>query len=63
MLGIAGSKAIERVLERLERVPSNEPHDEILGLLSKDVELGWDGQWLNWDDLGDDDPGWGDVGD
>lgn len=23
----------------------------------------WESQWGNWDDLGGDDPGWGDVGD
>lgn len=32
----------------------------------KDSTTVWDGQWLNWDDLGGEEPpggGWGDIGD
>jgi hypothetical protein len=41
-----GKLAISGLLTRIEKF-----------IDSKD----WNDQWVNWDDLGDDDPGWGDV--
>ncbi len=55
-----GNNAIEGVIERLSRDPSNNLPEEFY---REKVEAGWDGQWLNWDDLGGGDPGWGDIGD
>lgn len=55
-----GSNAVEGVTKRLAQSPPNTLPDEIS---RQRVEAGWDGQWLNWDDLGGDDPGWGDIGD
>lgn len=57
---IAGSNAIDGVINRLERNPPNHLSDEDYRGV---VKAGWDDQWLNWDDLGGDDPGWGDIGD
>lgn len=55
-----GSSAVAGVLKRLEQSPPNTLPDEVS---RQRVEAGWDGQWLNWDDLGGDDPGWGDISD
>jgi hypothetical protein len=50
----AGSNAINGVVERLNLNPPNELPNEVY---RSSVEAGWDDQWLNRDDLGDDDPG------
>jgi len=55
---IVRSGAIEGVIKRLDRNPPNNLPDEVYRGV---VQAGWDGQWGNWDDLGGDDPGWGDV--
>lgn len=51
-----GQLAVEGALHRVECQPANSP--PVGTVEAKD----WDGQWLNWDDLGPGDPGWGDVG-
>lgn len=51
-----GNELIPEVLEQAIRRVTNGPR----------ADSSWDGQWLNWDDLGPQDPtpgGWGDVGD
>jgi hypothetical protein len=50
--------AIEGVVGRLSCSPPNNLSDESYRGM---VRASWDGQWGNWDDLGGDDPGWGDV--
>lgn len=57
---IVGNNAIKGAINRLERNPSNHLSDEDYRGV---VKAGWDGQWNHWDDLGGDDPGWGDIGD
>ena len=55
-----GTNAINGVIKRLNNNPSNNLSDKVY---REKLEAGWDGQWLDWDDLGGDDPGWGDIGD
>jgi hypothetical protein len=47
-----GKEAIQGAIERIVAVSESENR-----------KLNWESQWGNWDDLGGDDPGWGDVGD
>ena len=49
------TEAIEGALERAENRPD-------LDFSNQECQ-GWDDQWNNWDDLGDGDPGWGDISD
>ncbi|MDD5638873.1 MAG: hypothetical protein PHO28_03140 [Candidatus Pacebacteria bacterium] len=43
-----GTSAIKGLLARIEKTNNSK---------------NWEDQWVNWDDLGEDDPGWGDVSD
>lgn len=56
---VATSNAIEGTIARLAHNPPNDLPNEVY---QATVKAGWDGQWLNWDDLGGGDPGWGDIG-
>ena len=54
--------AVEGILTRMEERPSNDLPNEIYQ--ATEANKGWDDQWPNWDDLGDDEDtpgGWGDV--
>ena len=48
-----GTNALQGAFDRAEERP---PID-----YSTQECNNWDDQWGNWDDLGGDDPGWGDV--
>lgn len=54
-----GKRAIEGTIERLSRNPPNDLSNEVYRMTMK---AEWEDQWLDWDDLGGDDPGWGDIG-
>ena len=56
---MSGAKAIGGAIERLANGPSNEP----AAACRSEEAASWDDQWVNWDDWGPPDPGWGDVGD
>lgn len=51
---MSSSAALAGAFQRLEARPSVD-----VGL----DDTSWDDQWPNWDDLGGDDKGWGDVSD
>jgi hypothetical protein len=56
---LKGTQAVEGALQRAEGLlPNNLSND---AYQASGMDKGWDDQWGNWDDLGGDDPGWGDV--
>ena len=50
---------MDRFLNRAEALPRNDLPNETYQFAT--ANKGWEGQWGNWDDLGGNDPGWGDV--
>lgn len=56
-------KANRPLLNLISRLSANPPNDLPDEAYRKKIDMMWDDQWLNWDDLGGDDPGWGDIGD
>lgn len=56
-----GVNAVKGAISRFQNLPSNrEP--AALSVEGDSWSGEWD-QWYNWDDLGGDDPGWGDIAD
>jgi len=58
---MSATNVIERTLKKMEVRPSNDLPDKTYRAI--EPSKGWDDQWGNWDDLGGDDPGWGDISD
>ena len=58
---MTGLNAIKGASERTERLL--DINATLRKCREQDVQdvKGWDDQWVNWDDLGGGDPGWGDI--
>gem|GEM_PF-6567311 len=59
---ITTEKANQPLLNLINRLSKNPPNDLPDKSYREKINMLWDDQWLNWDDLGGDDPGWGDIG-
>lgn len=57
---LKGIQALGGTLQRINNLPANVLSDEACRACA-DTNKGWSDQWCNWDDLGGDDPGWGDA--